>query len=224
MDYQSLRVLLVDAEDDTRQSLAAFLGEEYNFITHTAAGYSQAWNRVTQVDQPHHVVLIDIALPNETLDKSSDMVPAITLMQRIKARSPQTGFILFRHPEVKVSLADALGAGAFRYLEKSFPPHELAVLIRYAAEERERSILEHLFRTRTDSIELQNEEDALTSLLHGIQQLHFDRVRIYTLSDDKAYMVGRVHVGMGPDFIGMKRPIAGDMYLQHLLYDSQREH
>ena len=224
MNQQLLRILLIDTEDMSRQSLAAFLAVDYSYVVDTAVNIEQAWTCVTQAQEPYHAVLIDIALPPKTADASEAPQPGLELMRRIQARSPRTSFILLRDPSVNFSLDEALNAGAFRYLDKTFPYHEFAILLRHAANHyqyqevtREQSLLEHVVKAQSDSLGLQNVREALMPLMQGVQRLHFDRVRMYLLSNDGRCMVSRLHVGMGPNFEGQRFEVMEDIEFQRKL-------
>ncbi len=226
MAPEPLRVLLADAEEASRRSLTEFLNQHSSFSVNPVVNSEQAWRDAK--DKPYDVALIDVALPGETRRAAPAQPQGMNLMKRLKDRSPKTGVILFRHSDIDISLDEALQGGAFRYLDKKYPFDELLVLMSHAARDhryhdavRSQPLFEHLLRVRETSFEHENETEAIASLLHGIQQLDFDRVRIYIRSDDGQHMIGAAHVGMSNNFVGIKRFIADDAYMQELLQDQR---
>src|ERR1051326_4926285 len=53
--------------------------------------------------------------------------------------------------------------------------------------------------------------------LNGIRAAGFERVRVYLLSADGSQLVGRSHVGMGDNFIGVNWPVAAAPFFGTLL-------
>jgi PAS domain S-box-containing protein len=85
------------------------------------------------------------------------------------------------------------------------------------AENDDMQLLELLMKTSASLLTGRNLTDVLSTLLHGIKAVGFDRIRLYLLSKDKKYMVGKAHIGMDESFIGFQMPIAGDSLLEKLV-------
>ena len=219
MKEDKWRVLLVDSNQDSREPLATFLRENGDFEVDTATNRAEGWARV-QWPAYYDVVLID-----EMLSPTAGIMPqriGIDLMKEIKAYSSSLEIILFRPQGAPSSLEAVLHAGAFRYLDKLSDRDELVVLIKYTAETkklrkdaREKVILTRLMETNAILLGAQSEHEVLTAILHGIQDLEFDRVRLYKF--DGQCMYGIAHVGMDDDFLRLVRPVDNDADMQQLL-------
>jgi len=116
------------------------------------------------------------------------------------------------------SVEAALRAGAFCYFDRD----QLVVVIKDTAasqkfrrDTNEKDILAGLMKTNSALLGARSEQEMLTSILHGIRDLNFDRIRLYTF--DGQCMHGKAHVGMSDDFLTIVRPVANDIYMQELL-------
>ena len=224
MSEQPLRVLLVDDEASLREPLAKYLRRERGYLVDTAASGEQTLARVEKARGRYDVALIDDMLVPDI--SSEDPQPLGTrLMTQINTRYPHIEFIIFTGWGMDSAL-DALRAGAYRYIRKPFVPEELAVMIEHAAEyhrlkglAREKQILEQLMETSTALLGGASLQNVLETVLRSVRAIGFDRVRLYLLSKDRQAMVGRAHVGMGPEFVGGELRITDDPYVQALLAD-----
>ncbi len=137
MSEQALRVLLVDDEDSLREPLAKYLrGEPYKYTVEAVPNGIEALRLLEETQGRYDVALID-----EVLEEGPG---GLELLKRIKSKYPDIEVILFTGWGLQSAL-EALHAGAYRYFAKPFNPEELAVTIRFAAEQgqarREREIL-----------------------------------------------------------------------------------
>jgi GAF domain-containing protein len=224
MNDQPLRVLLVDDEASLREPLATYLRREHSYYVDTAASGKETLARIEDVQGQYDVALIDdLLMPTPDSDEPRPL--GIKLMAEIKASYPHIEFIIFTGWGMH-SAIEALRAGAYRYIRKPFDIKELAVMIEHAAEyrrlkgvAREKQILEQLMQTSTALLHDRDLQDVLNTILHGVQTIGFDRVRLYLLSEDGQTMVGQAQVGMETEFIGLELPVAEDIYVQTLLAD-----
>lgn len=85
---------------------------------------------------------------------------------------------------------------------------------------REKQILDALMKTSTALLSGQSLMQVLEVILQGVQSAGFDRVRLYLLSEDKKFLVGKASVGMDVPFEGYTLVVAQDPYLRSLTADS----
>jgi PAS domain S-box-containing protein len=221
MSEQLLRVLLVDDEASLREPLTKYLRRECGYSVDTAATGEEALARIDAAQGQYDVAVIDNLLTPQMGCEPEPL--GIKLMTEVRARYSNIEYILFTGWGMDSGL-DALRAGAYRYIRKPFDPEELAVLIEHAAEHRrlknaarEKLILEQLMRTSAALLSEHELSEVLDIILHGVQSMGFDRVRLYLISDDRTAMVAEAHVGMDTPFIGLTFPIADDIETQILL-------
>ena len=120
------RVLLVDDEKSIREPLADYLRANHGYdIVAVTNGY-EAWQRLEAESGRFDVALVDAVL--------EDGPDGLAILRRIKAIYPDIEVILFTGWGLTAGL-DALRAGAYRYFAKPFNPEELALTIRFAAEQ-----------------------------------------------------------------------------------------
>ncbi len=223
MGQQPLRMLLADDEASLREPLAKYLRQTYGYVVDTAADGQEVLHWLEQAGDQYDVALLDdVLIPAPGQEPRS---LGVTLTREIKARFPRIEIIIFTGWGMASAL-EALRAGAYRYLAKPFNPEELGLLIQTAAEHsrlkevaREKQILEQLMETSTALLSGRSLPAVLATILHGVQAIGFDRVRLYLLSADGQVMVGRAQAGMEVDFVGLELPVADDIYLQALLTD-----
>src|SRR5262245_23254178 len=186
MSEQPLRVLLSDDEASLREPLAKYLRSEYDYSVETAATGEEMLALIDSAQGRYDVALIDDLLMPQPGGEPEPL--GIKLMTEIRSRYPNIEFILFTGWGMGSGL-DALRAGAYRYIRKPFDPEELAVLIEHAAEyrqlkdaAREKQTLERLLETSAALLGGRELPEVLETILHGVQAIGFDRVRLYSLS------------------------------------------
>lgn len=126
MTEERVRVLLVDDEESLREPLERFLKNKFGYLVDAVASGGAALDLVKEARGQYDVALIDEVL--------LDGPDGIETMQGIKALYPNVEAIIFTGWGTE-SKQRAIRAGAFRYLEKPFDSHELAMLIRTAAQQ-----------------------------------------------------------------------------------------
>jgi hypothetical protein len=84
---------------------------------------------------------------------------------------------------------------------------------------RKKQILEQLMATSTALLSGRGLQEVLDIILQGVQAIGFDRVCLYLLSEDRQMLEGQAQVNIGTAFVGHKRPVAADIYMQTLLTD-----
>ena len=123
-DPGPLRVLVVDDERSMREFLEILLKRE---------GYQvkSAQNGLKAIEifehEPFDVVLTDLKMPGMT---------GIELLERVKARRPETEVIVFTAYQTIETAIDAMQKGAFHYVSKPFKNEELKLTIRKCAEKK----------------------------------------------------------------------------------------
>jgi GAF domain-containing protein/CheY-like chemotaxis protein len=202
---ECLRLLIVDDDPsflrEMTPRLRRFLGECE--IT-TALNGMQAVDLVAA--QPDG---FDVALIDQVLDPPPD---GIEVMQVLREAIPYIPVIIMTGWGLGGGL-EALRAGAYRYIAKGFSVEELAYMVRAAAEHQRLMRQSWLGRVLTTSNALQSRmavEEVLDTILSGIRDMGFDRVRLYLLSDDGERLVGRMQQGGERDIVGLELPLAED--------------
>ena len=121
------RVLIVDDEEGIRRTTALFLSEAGHEVE-TAGNVVEATERLSVKE--FDVVLSDIVMPGDD---------GIRLLELVRARSPQTQFILVTGEPTIETATDALRLGAFDYLPK--PARKDALCRAVAKAVREKDLL-----------------------------------------------------------------------------------
>ncbi len=128
MTAQSIRVFLVDDEEALRIPLKEFFVEHFGFEVVDCENPEEglAW---LQKDAKFDVALVDNTFPPE-------YPSGIEFTQQIKTRYPDIEVIIFTgwDPQLEEK-AQALQAGALRYIAKPFDPQEMGILIRHTAQQ-----------------------------------------------------------------------------------------
>ncbi len=223
MSQELLKVLLVDDEESLREGLAKYLNRTLNCQVDTAFDAKAALELLAK-DQSNY----DIALIDDLLAPEADQEPeplAVMLTKEIKSRYPETEVIVFTGRGMGSAL-EALRSGAYRYLTKPLNFEELEMLIQTAVEHRrlksvahEKQILEQLMQSSPALLSRQSLTQVLDVILKGVQAIGFDRVCLYLLSENRKTMIGTAQVNVGEQFVGHKRPVSKDKYMQILLSD-----
>lgn len=224
MVEEKLSVLLIDSEEKAREELTVFLHGHGDFLVQTVDNIDDAWKLLRRREYQYQVILLDELLQESK--KDSKKLIGIDFVRRVKEYDPGIEIIVFSSQEKGRKLEEALWAGAFRYLDKSYDRDELSILIRYAAEHqkldgkaRQKAILERLLETNAGLLSAATEQEVFDAVLPGIKALNFDRVRLYLLSEDGQFMHGKASVGMDESFRILVRPVAKDKDMQELLAD-----
>jgi DNA-binding NarL/FixJ family response regulator len=111
---QSPRLLVVDADDRTRESIAGLLGIRHRYQVVGTAGHVQAALDLVTAHRPD-VIVIDPRLP--------DLPDGLALIRRIRSIHPGTRILaLGWTPGLE---HDALAAGADGCIRKTFRPGDL---------------------------------------------------------------------------------------------------
>jgi len=158
MSEPALNLLLVDDEDSVRVPLARHLrAEPYNYVVRDVASVEEALQALEETRGRFDVALIDEVLGQD------EGLNGLDLLRKIKDQHTQIECILFTGWGMQSGL-EALHAGAYRYFAKPFNLEELALTIRFAADQkllqREREYLSALVQvsrelTQTTDIEEQ---------------------------------------------------------------------
>ena len=142
MSDSILNLLLVDDEDSVREPLARHLrAEPYKYEVKDVATFDEALQALEETKGRFDVALID-----EVLEEGTS---GLDLLRQIKTQYQQIECILFTGWGMQSGL-EALRAGAYRYFAKPFNLDELALTIRFAAQDKqirqERQYLDALVR------------------------------------------------------------------------------
>ena len=127
MIEQTLKVLIVDDEKALRYQLAERFEHFYHYDVDTASDGAEALDFLEAANGRYDVILIDQVLEGE--------VGGLDLLQQVKSRFPEIQAIVFTGWGMEEGVS-VLRQGAYRYFAKPFNYEELALTVRYAAEEK----------------------------------------------------------------------------------------
>ncbi len=213
-EEKCVRVLIVDDDESFRRPLAERLPKflKEGCEVEAVKNGEEAIQAVIESEGGYDVALID-----QVLYPPPD---GIEVMRRIKELCPYIQVIIFTGWEMDSGL-EALREGAYRYMSKSsFNVEELAIMVEMAAEYQrlmKRGLLTKVLETSgalQSSLEL---DGVLKIILRGIQDLGYDRVRLYLLSKDGQKLAGKMQAGGPQGFEAISRPLAEDAYSQATL-------
>ena len=129
MSEQGLHLLIVDDEESVRLPLADHLDTVYHYRVDTAANGQQALDALHVSQGQYDVALIDQVLEGD--------IGGLDLLHEIKSEYPDIQVIVFTGWEMNEDEGvEILRKGAYRYFAKPYNLRELALTIRFAAEER----------------------------------------------------------------------------------------
>jgi DNA-binding NtrC family response regulator len=116
------RILVVDDEPNMLRSLSILLGEDDREVL-TARSGAEA---LAHLDQDVHVVICDLSMPG---------MDGLEVLHRVRARQPETKFILMTAYSTVQSAVEAMRGGAFEYLVKPFSDDELIAAVQAALQQ-----------------------------------------------------------------------------------------
>lgn len=129
MTEQPLHLLIVDDEESIRMPLADHLRINYHYSVDTARDGQDALQLVDKSQGRYDVALIDQVLEGS--------ISGLELLRELKTKYPEIQVIVFTGWGMKQDEGiKILDQGAYRYLAKPFNLEELALTIRFAAEQR----------------------------------------------------------------------------------------
>jgi DNA-binding NarL/FixJ family response regulator len=169
-ESEPIRVALVEDHEDIRAQLAHTIGQNPSFDV--VASYADA--KAALADLPSRqpdVVLMDINLPG---------LDGVECVRRLKAKLPDTQFVMLTVYEDGNRLFDSLMAGASGYLLKRTPPDKLLAAIREVHDggvpmtpEMARRLIRHFHETPPPAPQLQwltpREKEVLQQLAKGFR-------------------------------------------------------
>ena len=120
-----MRLLIVEADADVRQSLALLLGES-GYVVETEADPARALSRATTED--FELILCGIKLPG---------MDGLSFLRRLRAEGGNALVIMLSEQGAEDAALAALREGAYDYVAQPFQPDEVVMAVR-KAEERER--------------------------------------------------------------------------------------
>jgi len=130
MSEQTIRLLIVDDEESIRLPLADNLRKNYDYDVDTAADGQEALYLIDDLHGRYDVALIDQVLEGG--------VGGLDLLKQIKTKFSEIQVIVFTGWGLKQEEGiEILNQGAYRYIAKPFNLEELALTIRFAAEQRQ---------------------------------------------------------------------------------------
>jgi DNA-binding NtrC family response regulator len=110
-------ILVVDDEEDVRDSLAGWLRED-GYLVETAPGGQAALDRLAQ--QAYAVMLVDLKMPG---------VDGLQVLAEAKKKQPEVVVILMTAYATVDTAVQAMKLGAHDYLVKPFEPEELSQIV-----------------------------------------------------------------------------------------------
>lgn len=197
MSEQTLRLLIVDDEESIRKLLADHLMATYNYHVDIAGDGHEALRLLDKVQGRYDVALIDQVLEGN--------LNGLDLLRKIKTTYPEIQVIIFTGWGMKEEQGvEILRQGAYRYFAKPFNLEELALTIRFAAEEKqvhqERQYLDALVKVG----------QGLTATTQEAEQLSL------------AWNFVREQLDVSTFFIGLLLPNVKRIYFP-LTYDQSRQ-
>jgi GAF domain-containing protein/CheY-like chemotaxis protein len=127
MSERTIRVLLLDDEESLRKHLSTYLHDNYDLTVDAVANGNKALDLIEEAQGHYDVALLDEALPEGP--------SGLEVLRAIKVKYPDIEAILFTGWGRQAGM-EALRAGAYRYFTKLVDKDELAITIRFAAEQK----------------------------------------------------------------------------------------
>ena len=224
MNKSSITVLIGESNTRLREKLTNYLRQKYKYRIKVATNTQLLQTQLQTVANEVDVVVFNNVMQAESGGERE--ILALPLTKEIKTSYPSLEIIVYSL-QSETAVPELLRAGAYRCLISSIYLDELGMAIQSAVEhrqlkgvDREKQFLEQLMRVSATLLSKQTLSDVLETILRGIQAIGFDRVRLYLLSDDKNYMVGKAQAGMERPFVGLELPVDGDPYLSSLTAES----
>lgn len=152
------QVLLVEDDRAVRSMVAAYLAREGFRVTEARDVAGGLWMMTSEFD----LVIVDIGLPGPS---------GLDLVASLKARWPEAQVIVMTgHREVEAA-ADAVNAGADRYLLKPFEISEIRQHIEDLLRRRDRFTAAHQERNQLEMEALERAAEARDAILRGTRAL-----------------------------------------------------
>jgi GAF domain-containing protein len=130
MNEQTIHLLIVDDEESIRIPLADNLRRNYHYVVDTARDGQEALTLIDDVNGHFDVALIDQVLEGP--------IGGLDLLKQIKTNYSEIQVIIFTGWGLKQEEGlEILNQGAYRYIAKPYNLEELALTIRFAAEQRQ---------------------------------------------------------------------------------------
>jgi PAS domain S-box-containing protein len=222
MDQQVLRILVVINQEDLRNSITSALGDRLPaHVVETAEDAAAAWAKVAHGQAPYEVLLIGEPLSDEEEPANE------ALMSHIKSFYQQAETVSLAGSDGE-SAQTALQVVVSGRLKTPVVLDELRRAVGRAVEQqqlrtatREKRLLEQLMQTSATLFSRHSQQEVFASILAGIRDIGFDRIRLYMPSSGPWSLFGTAHLGMDDQFIGTEWPIVSDSYLALLMKDPQ---
>lgn len=196
MSEQTLRLIIIDDEDSLRIPLVEHLKTIYSYDVDAAANGREALQLLQKTQGRYDVALIDQVLEGA--------ISGLDLLRRIKTTYPEIQVIIFTGWGMREDEGiEILRQGAYRYFAKPYNLEELALTIRFAAEESQTKL------ERQYMAALVRVSQGLTQTLRQDQQL--------TLAWDFV----KEQLDVSTFFVGLATPDKKEIYFP-LAYDDGR--
>jgi len=167
MSEQTIHLLIVDDEESIRIPLADHLRTACHYDVDTAGDGREALKLIDDLHGHHDVALVDQVLEGG--------MNGLELLREIKAKYPEIQVIVFTGWGMKQEEgSEILNQGAYRYIAKPFNLEELALTIRFAAEQRqirrEHDYLSSLVQVSKDLTQTTDLENQLTLVWEYVKE------------------------------------------------------
>ncbi|MBI4749001.1 MAG: GAF domain-containing protein [Acidobacteria bacterium] len=217
------RILLVTSNPTLPTELQRTWPEHTAIQFESLIPNSAGWAVLCHGDQLAEVIILDQAsFSHQDLEFNEE-----NLVLKTRELSAQSEVIWLGDGQGSLK-TQFLQSGAFAVLS---PPHDFEDLIHYAhqaiklhqfkQDAQEKRILNTLLDRATRILSGHQPDEVLESILQAIQSIGFDRVRLYTFSDDKQYLIGQKHIGMDDQFLHLYRRIDDDLCINILYKNNQ---
>ena len=142
--HGALRILVVDADDRTRESIVGILGIRHRFNVVGSAGHVAEALGIARAHHPD-VVILDPRLPEVT--------DGMALIKRLRTMDPETAILAVGwSPDLE---HQALDAGADGFVRKTFKPGDLSNAIGRCMDSRLPEAVDSVAESRADDPESQ---------------------------------------------------------------------
>ena len=200
MPNKSWSVLIAANDEGLTAPLAAMLRERYGYQVDTV----REWQKVKPLLQSttlYSAVLLDCKLLKEAGPFGS--ADCVDFMGEMKRVCPATQ-ILIRTGGDPLLARVALKEGAFCCEQNPFDLESLVLHVHQAVKSHEsfrsEQNLRKLIEINSKIRDERNEASLLDTILSGIRDFGYDRVRLYLLSEDGQFLDAVAGAGMGADF------------------------
>ncbi len=131
MDKVTLKVLIVDDEDELRNSVKSIFENSFdniNFEVSEAHNGTEALNAIASSKTDYDFILMDVKMPE---------MDGLTALEKVKFQNPEICILIMTAHSNLNDAVRAIKSGAYDYLEKPVEPNDLIKLVNEAHQARQ---------------------------------------------------------------------------------------